>query len=64
MALATCFLTPANLYLLDEPFNYLDAENQDQLVALIKQAQPTVLLVEHDQALIEQLGAPVVNLTD
>ena len=64
LALATCFLTPANLYLLDEPFNYLDAENQDQLVALIKQAQPTVLLVEHDQALIEQLGAPVVNLTD
>lgn len=62
LALAVCLATPAHLYLLDEPFNYLDAENQDQLVELIRRERPTMIIVEHDQTLIEALGAPVVIL--
>ena len=62
LALATCLLTPANLYFLDEPFNYLDLINQDQILALLKQVRPTMLIVEHDPALIAQLGAPTLPL--
>ena len=64
LALATCLLTPANLYFLDEPFNYLDLINQDQILALLKQVRPTMLLVEHDPAIIAQLGAPTLPLNN
>lgn len=64
LSLATCLLTPANLYFLDEPFNYLDLINQDQILALLKQVRPTMLIVEHDPALIAQLGAPTLPLNN
>lgn len=64
LALATCLLTPANLYFLDEPFDYLDLINQDQILALLKQVRPTMLIVEHDPTLIAQLGAPTLPLNN
>lgn len=62
LALATCLLTPANLYLLDEPFNYLDTYNQDQLITLLRTVQPSLIMVEHDPAIIHQLGFPTIDL--
>ena len=41
--LARSLATPAALYIWDEPLNYLDTYNQDQLVAAIKHYQPTML---------------------
>ena len=61
-ALATCLLTPANLYLLDEPFNYLDTYNQDQLITLLRTVQPSLIMVEHDPAIIHQLVFPIIDL--
>lgn len=60
--LAQSLMTPANLFIWDEPLNYLDVFNQDQLTTLLTQARPTLLLVEHDQDFIADVATQVVRL--
>lgn len=60
--LAETLLKPANLYLWDEPLNYLDVFNQEQIIRMIKAYQPTMMVIEHDQRFIDELGAQVINL--
>ncbi|MCI1554295.1 MAG: ATP-binding cassette domain-containing protein [Levilactobacillus sp.] len=60
--LAQSLMTPANLFIWDEPLNYLDVFNQDQLATLLTQTQPTLLLVEHDQDFIAAVATKVVRL--
>lgn len=60
--LAKCLLKPANLYLWDEPLNYLDTFNQDQIIQLIKDYRPTMLIIEHDSRFIEEIDAEIVEL--
>lgn len=47
--LAKSLAQEAELYIWDEPLNYLDVFNQKQLEDLLLQKQPTMLIVEHDQ---------------
>lgn len=47
----------ASLYIWDEPLNYLDVFNQEQIEKLILENNPTLLLVEHDQRFIENIRA-------
>lgn len=54
VALAKSLVEPANLYLWDEPLNFLDIENQDQIIELIKKENPTMLIIEHDKHFIDQ----------
>ncbi|WP_276804838.1 ribosomal protection-like ABC-F family protein [Lactobacillus hominis] len=56
VAIAKSLIEPADLYLWDEPANYLDVFNQDQLIGLLKTVKPAMLLVEHDQYFIEQVA--------
>lgn len=60
--LAKSLLEPANLYLWDEPLNYLDTFNQDQIIELIKTYRPTMLIIEHDGRFIDEIDAEVVEL--
>ncbi|MCC7666350.1 ribosomal protection-like ABC-F family protein [Liquorilactobacillus satsumensis] len=60
--LAKSLLTPAELFLWDEPLNYLDVFNREQLEQLIAQKQPTMLLSEHDETFIKNVGAQKVVL--
>lgn len=46
--LAASLLTPAHLYIWDEPLNYVDVFSRMQLEKLINKAKPTMLMVEHD----------------
>lgn len=62
VALAKSLVEPADLYLWDEPANYLDVFNQDQLIKLLKDKQPAMLLVEHDQYFIEQVAQQRIKL--
>ncbi|HAJ54078.1 MAG TPA: ABC-F type ribosomal protection protein, partial [Lactobacillus sp.] len=55
--------TPASLYIWDEPLNYLDTYNQDQIMAAITRYQPTMLFVEHDEHFINEIATKVVRLT-
>ena len=62
VALAKSLVEPADLYLWDEPANYLDVFNQDQLIKLLKDKQPAMLLVEHDQYFIEHVAKHRIKL--
>ncbi len=54
--------TPAALYIWDEPLNYLDTYNQDQIIAAVCQYQPTMLFVEHDEHFIDQVATKMIRL--
>ena len=62
VALAKSLVELADLYLWDEPANYLDVFNQDQLIKLLKDKQPAMLLVEHDQYFIEHVAKHRIKL--
>ncbi len=56
MLLAKLFAKPANVIVLDEPTNDLDAETLELLEDRLVQFQGTVLVVSHDRAFLEQRG--------
>lgn len=55
--LARSLATPAQLYLWDEPLNYLDTYNQQQLIQLVNDYRPPLLFVEHDKHFIETVAS-------
>lgn len=60
--LAKSLAQPAELYIWDEPLNYLDVFNQEQLEKLIIAIKPTMLVVEHDQAFLGNIATQVISL--
>ncbi|MCI1290281.1 MAG: ATP-binding cassette domain-containing protein [Lactobacillus sp.] len=62
VALAKSLVEPANLYLWDEPANYLDVFNQDQLIKFLQEGKPAMILVEHDAHFIEAVAQTTVKL--
>ena len=60
--LATSLLTPAHLYIWDEPLNYIDIFSRMQLEKLILEYQPTMLFVEHDKSFCEKIATKVIEL--
>lgn len=60
--LATSLLTPAHLYIWDEPLNYIDIFSRMQIEKLILEYQPTMLLVEHDKNFCEKIATKAVEL--
>ncbi len=60
--LAKSLAQPAELYIWDEPLNYLDVFNQQQLEELILEIQPAMLLVEHDQTFLKKVSDQVIQL--
>ena len=61
--IAASLLTPAHLYLWDEPLNYIDVFSRMQIEKLIAQFQPTMLIVEHDARFAKKLATKVVDLS-
>lgn len=53
----------AELYIWDEPLNYLDVFNQEQLEQLILENKPPMLIVDHDQTFLKKIASQVVLLT-
>lgn len=52
----------AHLYIWDEPLNYVDILSRIQIENLIKQYQPTMLFIEHDQAFIHSVATKIISL--
>jgi len=55
LLLAKLFTRPANLLVLDEPTNDLDADTLELLEELLLQFSGTLLLVSHDRALLDNV---------
>lgn len=60
--IAASLLTPAHLYIWDEPLNYIDVFSRMQIEKLILDYQPTMLFVEHDAKFREKIATEIVDL--
>lgn len=60
--LAASLLTPAHLYIWDEPLNYIDIFSRMQIENLILTCRPTMLVVEHDTSFREKIGTKTIEL--
>lgn len=60
--LARALTQPAHLYLWDEPLNYLDVFNQEQIIEMIKREKPSMLVIEHDPYFVEQVADIKIEL--
>src|SRR5699024_145983 len=56
VALAITLAQEANLYLWDEPLNYLDVITRQQIIEVINRQHPTMLLIDHDKDLIDSVA--------
>nr|WP_079525946.1 ABC-F type ribosomal protection protein [Solibacillus isronensis] len=52
----------AEFYIWDEPLNYLDVFNQQQIEKMIAQFKPTLLFVEHDATFVKNTATKVIKL--
>ena len=59
--LATSLLTPAHLYIWDEPLNYIDIFSRIQIEKLLLTYQPTMLFVEHDVRFCEKIATKTIE---
>lgn len=60
--LATSLLTPAHLYIWDEPLNYIDVFSRMQIEKLLLEYRPTMLFVEHDARFCEKIATKIIEL--
>ncbi|MDE7199340.1 MAG: ATP-binding cassette domain-containing protein [Lachnospiraceae bacterium] len=59
--LAASLLTPAHLYIWDEPLNYIDVFSRMQIENLLLACQPTLLFVEHDVRFREKIATETIT---
>lgn len=59
--IAASLLTPAHLYIWDEPLNYIDVFSRMQIEKLLLDYQPTMVFVEHDVRFREKIATEVVE---
>jgi ATP-binding cassette subfamily F protein uup len=64
LLLAKLFTQPANLLVMDEPTNDLDAETLDLLEELLIDYQGTLLLVSHDRSFINNVATSTIVFDD
>jgi ATP-binding cassette subfamily F protein uup len=62
LLLARLFTRPANVLVLDEPTNDLDAETLDLLEELLVEFDGTVLLVSHDREFLDNVATSVLAI--
>lgn len=62
LALARSLCEPAQLYIWDEPLNYLDVITREQIQQLISEVRPTMLLVDHDLDFISKAATRTIEL--
>lgn len=60
--IAASLLTPAHLYIWDEPLNYIDVFSRMQIEKLLLTYQPTMLFVEHDVRFCEKIATKTIDL--
>ena len=61
--LAGSLLTRAEVYIWDEPFNYIDINAREQIEKLILTYKPTLIFIEHDKKFIDKIATDVLNLS-
>ena len=52
----------ANIYIWDEPLNYIDILSRIQIEDAILEYKPTLIFVEHDETFIEKVATKTIRL--
>lgn len=52
----------ANIYIWDEPLNYIDILTRIQIEDAILNFKPTLIFVEHDETFIEKVATKIINI--
>jgi lincosamide and streptogramin A transport system ATP-binding/permease protein len=60
--LAKSLSQEAQLYVWDEPLNYLDVFNREQIADLLRSVKPTMLLIEHDADFVQEVSDKIVEI--
>lgn len=60
--IAASLLTPAHLYIWDEPLNYIDVFSRMQIEKLLLSHPLTMLIVEHDVRFREQIATKIIEM--
>ena len=64
LSLAILVNSGANVLILDEPTNHLDLDSREALEDALRSCPGTVLLVSHDRALLDAVGARTVAIEE
>lgn len=54
----------ANIYIWDEPLNYIDILTREQIEEAILKYMPTLIFVEHDETFINKIATKIIKLED
>ena len=60
--IAVSLSKPAHLFVWDEPLNYIDVISRIQIEEIIKEANPTLIFVEHDKRFVEDIANKIIQL--
>jgi lincosamide and streptogramin A transport system ATP-binding/permease protein len=60
--LARSICDQANLYIWDEPLNYIDIFSRMQIEELIKKYNLTMIFVEHDESFSQEIATKIIEL--
>ena len=60
--IAVSLSKPAHIFIWDEPLNYLDVISRIQIEEIIKEANPTLIFVEHDKRFVEDIANKILRL--
>lgn len=52
----------ANIYIWDEPLNYIDILTREQIEDALLKYKPTLIFVEHDETFIEKVATKIISL--
>lgn len=52
----------ANIYIWDEPLNYIDILTRVQIEEAILKYKPTIIFVEHDETFIKKVATKIIHL--
>ena len=52
----------ANIYIWDEPLNYIDILTREQIEDTILNYKPTIIFVEHDERFIEKIATKIIKV--
>ena len=52
----------ANLYIWDEPLNYIDILTRIQIEKAILKYEPTLIFVEHDETFIKKVATKIIYI--
>ncbi len=54
----------SEIYIWDEPLNYLDIQSREQIETMLIKYKPTMLFIEHDDIFIDKIATKIIELSN